>query len=97
MGHEQNSAKTFDSYLSGNNSWNFSLRFACLQPRFSLVRFFVPGRFTACLGIDFAPVFFTGQITKVECTGALRRDVFLFFALLQISISFIGRVNLQQS
>ena len=53
----------------------FSLGFVNLKPvrhvRLSLMRHFIPGRFTACPGTDFAS-FFTGEITAVEYAMALR-------------------------
>ena len=39
---------------------NFSPGFACLQQTFHLSRF------------DFAPIFFTGDLTEVECTMTFR-------------------------
>ena len=41
------------------------------------MRHFVPGGGDAQLvrGTDVAPIFFTGEITEIECTGAVRRGV----------------------
>ena len=48
-------------FLHGNNFSNFSPRFPCLQPRFSFVRRFVPGRFTAWPGLILLQFFHCGN------------------------------------
>ena len=55
-------------FLGGNNFQTF-----LLAAEVSLVRLFVPGRFKACPGTDFPPIFSPGKSPGVECTGSLRQ------------------------
>ena len=58
--------------LRGNNFSHFCPGFACLQPRFHLLGVLYWGDSQLVRGLIWSN-FFTGEITGVKCTGALRR------------------------